>query len=189
VVGNLIGPSPADPDKQVPIIWDHNPNGVFSLEWSNALAYAMRRQGEEIECYFTAAPSAEPQPWLPDKVDQYRKVTLRVRHFFEAETAVISDDLAAPGELTQGLCSPWHNDLRECSCYYWAGSRPDYINVEPTPSGGSRGDNWFQRARTRDYVPDDYVDPRLIGFDDLFLEWERILAFQIGGKDETEGGR
>jgi hypothetical protein len=65
---------------------------------------------------------------------------LRVRQFFQSGTAVISRALAEPGELTQGLCSPWQNDFRECSCYYWAASRPDYV---------------------------DYADSRLIDYDDL----------------------
>ena len=53
-----------------------------------------------------------------------------VRTFFEGDTAFISRELAVPGELTQGLCSPWQNDFRECSCYYWASARPDFVNVE-----------------------------------------------------------
>jgi hypothetical protein len=32
-------------------------------------------------------------------------------------------------------------------------------------------------------VPDDYVDKRLILYDDLFLHWERWLRFQVGGRD------
>jgi hypothetical protein len=186
VVANVLGPSPANPDRDVPVKWQQNPNGVFCVEWSNNLATLLRKQGERVECYFTAAPSLEAQPWDEEKRDQYRKVTLRVRKFFELETAVISRVLAEPGELTQGLCSPWQNDFRECSCYYWAASRPDYVNVEPTQAGTSRGDNWFQKGRTGDYVPDDYADSRLIGYDDLFLEWERALKFQIGGRDAPD---
>ena len=97
--------------------------------------------------------------------------------------AVISPSLAQPGELTQGLCSPWQNDYRECSCYYWAAARPDYVNVEPTPSGASAGDNWMQKRRTGDYVADDYVDQRILHYDDLFSSWEETLKFQVGGRD------
>jgi hypothetical protein len=109
-----------------------------------------------------------------------------VRKFFDKDTAVISEVLASAGELTQGLCSPWQNDYRECSCYYWASSRPDYINVEPAGNGLSKGDNWFQMERTGTYVPDDYVDSRLVLYDELFLEWEHWLRFQVGGKDYME---
>jgi hypothetical protein len=188
VVADVRGPSPADPDKDVAVAWEQNPNAVFCPEWSNNLAYAMRQQGEELECYFTSEPSLVPQPWREQDRTRYRKVALRVRRFFEAETAVIARALAEPGELTQGLCSPWQNDFRECSCYYWASARPDYVNVEPTPAGVSRGDNWFQKLRTGDYVPDDYADSRLIGYDDLFRGWERLLKFQIGGRDAPEEG-
>ena len=58
------------------------------------------------------------------------KISLEVRPFFEAGTGVIKRELLEPGELTQSLCSPWQNDYRECSCYYWAASRPDYVNIE-----------------------------------------------------------
>jgi hypothetical protein len=91
--------------------------------------------------------------------------------------------------LTQGLCSPWQNDYRECSCYYWASARPDYINVEPAGNGLSKGDNWLQKERTGDYVPDDYSDERLILYDDLFNEWERWLRFQVGGRDVPDDDR
>ena len=106
-----------------------------------------------------------------------------VRPFFETDSAVISPALAKPGELTQGLCSPWQNDYRECSCYYWASARPDYVNIEPTPSGASRGDNWMQKVRTGEYVADDYVDTRLLHYDELFTSWESVLKFQVGGRD------
>jgi hypothetical protein len=118
-----------------------------------------------------------------DPHKNYDEVHLEVRHFFEDETAVISRALADAGELTQGLCSPWQNDYRECSCYYWASARPDYVNIEPAPSGVSQGDNWLQKQRTGDYVPDDYEDSRLILYDDLFRKWERWLRFQVGGRD------
>ena len=99
---------------------------------------------------------------------------------------MISSALAKPGELTQGLCSPWQNDYRECSCYYWASARPDYVNIEPTPSGASRGDNWMQKVRTGQYVADDYVDTRLLHYDDLFANWESALKFAVGGRDLPE---
>jgi hypothetical protein len=186
LVAELRGPSPASDDEDVLVTSEKNPNGVFCVEWSNNLTHVLRKQGEAVECYFTAGPSVEPQPWDDENRDLYHKETLRVRKFFELETAVISRNLAKPGELTQGLCSPWQNDFRECSCYYWSASRPDYVNIEPTLAGTSRGDNWFQKDRTGDYVPDDYVDSRLIGYDDLFLEWEGALKFQIGGRDEPD---
>jgi hypothetical protein len=108
-----------------------------------------------------------------------------VRDFFEPGTAVISEELAKPGELTEGLCSPWQNDLRECSCFYWASSRPDFVNTKIGNDGLTHGDYWFARERTGKYVPDDYADNRLMTYDDLFKKWEKLLQVQIGGKDST----
>ena len=48
---------------------------------------------------------------------------------------------------------------------------------------GSHGDNWLQKDRIGQYVPDDYSDSRLILYDDLFLAWEHWLRFQVGGRD------
>jgi hypothetical protein len=109
-----------------------------------------------------------------------------VRPFFEGQTAMISRELAKPGELTQGLCSPWQNDYRECSCYYWASARPDFVNVQANEAGASAGDNWMQKERTGDYVPDDYKDARLLNYDHLFRAWEKYLRFQIGGVDRDQ---
>lgn len=187
LVANVVGPSPADPAKTPPVLWEANPNGVFCVEWSNNLTHIVHEmQGRHVECHFSCDKKASvaPQPWDEDKQDEYVKASLKVREFFDGDTAVISPKLAKAGELTQGLCSPWQNDFRECSCYYWAASRPDFVNVEPTGEGTSRGDNWFQKERTGDYVPDDYADSRLINYDDLFLEWERVLKFRINGQDD-----
>lgn len=179
-----IGPSPADTVREsVVYATDANPLGLVPLEWSNAFAKMLHeRVGRTVTCHFTKRPSwFVQQPW--NEQDEHVTHDLRVREFFEAETAVISRVLADAGELTQGLCSPWQNDYRECSCYYWASARPDFVNVEPTPSGRSAGDNWLQKERTGVYVPDDYVDSRLVLYDDLFTDWERWLRFVIGGTD------
>lgn len=177
LVFQATGPSQTHPEGG-PLKGDGNPNGVVCMEWSNALAYALQKQGQSITCEFTKAPS-------PEEVLGGETITcdLVVRRFFEDGTAVIAREMAAPGEMTQGLCSPWQNDFRECVCYYWASSRPDYVNVEPVGDEASTGDNWMQKARTGLYVVDDYQDSRLIGYKDLFENWEGLLRFQIGGKD------
>jgi hypothetical protein len=92
-------------------------------------------------------------------------------------------DMVQPGELTQGLCAPWQNDYRECACYYWAASRPDYVNVGVAANGLSHGDMWLAKARTGAYVPDDYADLRLWSYDDLFSRWEHVLKFIVNGRD------
>jgi hypothetical protein len=176
------GPASSDTEGKILLTTSENPNGLAPMEWSNALARVLPHKGSRLRCYFTARPSEHQQPWIDDPT-KYVSFEFEVRSFFEGDTAVISTALAEPGELTQGLCSPWQNDFRECSCYYWASARPDYVNVTLTESGLSAGDNWMQKQRTGSYVADDYGDTRLIMYDDLFADWENLLKFQIGGKD------
>ena len=180
-----IGPSPADPHNQTTVLaTDDNPTGTVPLEWSNALAFVLHKfQNKTVTCDFTSkAVWLDQAAWTGEK-GSYITMTMKVRQFFEGDTAVISRELAKPGELTQGLCSPWQNDYRECSCYYWASARPDFVNVEPSTAGTSQGDNWLQKERTGDYVADDYVDSRLILYDELFSDWETYLRFQVRGRD------
>jgi hypothetical protein len=35
-----------------------------------------------------------------------------------------------PGDLQSTMCTPWHYDLRDCHCYYWASNRPDLVSAE-----------------------------------------------------------
>jgi len=181
-----IGPSPASVDSESVVLGSPaNPFGIVPLEWSNALAHILHAQvGKKVKCHFSAKPVwLRQERWNEKAKNDSIVVELEVRPFFEKDTAVIAAALAQPGELTQGLCSPWQNDYRECSCYYWASARPDYVNIEPTASGASRGDNWMQKDRTGTYVADDYVDTRILHYDDLFYGWERELKFEIGGRD------
>ncbi len=181
------GPATSDVGGKIVLTTDENPWGLAQLEWSNLLAPVLAGcQGGTVRCDFTIEPADDQQPIIedgPDTKKNYVSVEMQVRHFFEEGTAVIAEALAKAGELTQGLCSPWQNDYRECSCYYWASARPDFINVEPGPDGLSKGDNWLQKKRTGDYVPDDYVDSRLILYNELFTDWQKWLRFQIGGRD------
>jgi len=189
VVTTMLGPSPADPDEAVVLATDGNPSATAPMEWSNSLAHVLHQyQGQRVKCDFSRDVSWLAQVALPDDDKDYLTFEFTVRHFFEEGTAVISRTLAQPGELTQGLCSPWQNDYRECSCYYWASARPDYVNVEPAPNGASRGDNWLQKVRTGDYVPDDYADGRLILYDELLSDWEEWLRFQVNGRDMPGDG-
>jgi hypothetical protein len=157
-----------------------NPDGVRCKEWSNSLAPLLKKTGKKVTCTFSREQQVTIRACPNSETDEnVQKAELEIRNFFEPGSAVISEELAGPGELTQGLCSPWQNDFRECSCYYWASSRPDFVNVK----ADGTGDNWLQKERTGNYVPDDYADPHLIHYDDLFNDWERLLEFQIGGKD------
>jgi hypothetical protein len=185
VMAQAKGPDPSDRFGSVVLSTEDNPDAVQPLEWSNVLApFLHQHTGRLVTCDFTAKESWEDQPWWDDDAPPpHVTFKIRVRPFFDDDTAVISRALAEAGELTQGLCSPWQNDYRECSCYYWAAARPDYVNVEPSSNGMSQGDNWLQREHTGQYVPDDYVDSRMILYDDLFKHWEKWLRIVIRGRD------
>jgi hypothetical protein len=163
-------------------------DGRISLEWSNALAEILPRAGTFVSCKFQNNTNRR----------KHLNLDLKVRHFFDVDVdrhgkivsqrVVISKDLVGPGDLTQSLCSPWQNDYRECGCFYWAASRPDYVNVEPGPTGKSAGNNWMEKNRNGqpnpDYILDDFEDTRLVSYDELFTSWEQALRFIIAGKDE-----
>lgn len=181
-----------------------NPDAVAFMEWSNNLARFHDKQGQSVECVFTATPPTQGVEvfWSPDSDPaQSRVVRLEMRRVFDVEQmpggprqrSALTRELAEPGELTQGLCSPWQNDYRECACYYWAASRPDYVNVEPGPEGASRGALWMQKRHEAPYIPDSggggaSYDPRLISYDDLFSNWERHLRFVLAGRVEDPPG-
>lgn len=165
----------------------HDPR--LPLEWSNVLAEVVPKAGASVTCVFRSI-------WQQDGQERRLTFDLRVRPFFASGAdsqplAVIAREIADPGQLTQSLCSPWQNDYRECACFYWAASRPDYVNVEVRPDGTSAGHNWMQKDRSpttpRIYIEDptiaDRIDPRLVSYDDLFRDWEHELRFIIGGQD------
>jgi hypothetical protein len=168
-----------------------NPDSVAFMEWSNNLALVHHKQGQQVVCEFTALPSINEV--LPGNTAvKTRNVDLEVRQIFEQvdvgggleKLAVLAESLLQPGELSQGLCSPWQNDYRECACYYWAASRPDYVNVVAADDGTSRGDNWMQREQTGSYLPDNRDGVLTLSYDDLFEQWEKVLKFVVRGVRE-----
>jgi len=193
VMAQAKGPDPSDRFGSVVLSTEDDQDAVQPLEWSNALAPILHSNaGEPVTCDFTADEVWDEQAWWDDDAPPpHVTFKFKLRPFFDGETAVISRALAEAGELTQGLCSPWQNDYRECSCYYWAAARPDYVNVEPSSNGLSQGDNWLQKVHTGHYVPDDYVDSRMILYDDLFEHWEKWLRTVIRGRDvrDTSEGK
>ena len=171
-----------------PLTSGDNPDAAAFLEWSNALARVLHEHaGEKVRCLVTKDEAVKPL--LPPGAADARTtvVELTLHPFFEPGQAVIHREMARPGELTQSLCSPWQNDYRECACYYWAASRPDYVNVAAADTGVSAGNNWMQRDRTpetpRGYILDDREDSRLVTYIELFREWEAMLRFAVEGKD------
>lgn len=162
-----------------------NPNAVSFMEWSNSIARIVHLQGQPVECEFTAYQNATDEVLVESQTETFKE-HLVLRRFFDGDTASFNRQLLEPGELTQGLCSPWQNDYRECACYYWAASRPDFVNVEAGDDGLARGDMWLAKRRTGTYIPDNRVDSRLWSYDDLFKSWQEDLRFIIRGKDADE---
>jgi hypothetical protein len=182
----------------IPLTSQGNPDGVWTMEWSNSMAAVLHTNaGKTVTGHFTKHPSPKPagipmDPSDPTKPDysKLEAVELKVLPLFgaSAETgeplAVIDEGRVQPGELTQSLCSPWQNDYRECACYYWAASRPDYVNVEVAENGSSVGNSWLAKRREpKQYVLDDRKDTRLVSYEDLFREWQGELRFIVGGDD------
>lgn len=172
-----------------PLITTDNPNGVSFMEWSNSMVQVLQKQGQWVKGHFTLQPSKEEVvvdvTELNNK-EKYIEVPLLVNELFEGRSAALSDAVLQPGELTQGLCAPWQNDYRECACYYWAASRPDFVNVVPDDKGLATGDSWMAKRRTGKYIPDDRTDSRLLSYDDLFANWEGELSFLIKGRDALQ---
>lgn len=167
VVTDLTGPKEVDGSNVV--------LGTNNLEWTNALSSILSRAGEYVRCVFQSQTGG-----------QLLTVVLTVRKLFDG--IHLLPEAAGPGALTQGLCSPWQADYRECGCYYWAASRPDFVNVEIS-GAGAVGHNWMQKGRTsttpKVYEPDSAATPGQLGYEDLYRNWERELRFIIGGKDEA----
>lgn len=181
-----------------------NPDSAVFMEWSNNLVYTLQRAGEEVYCYFTKDViereiliTEEDLIKFKKEIDEKGKlfyttdsgielrwVRLKVRSFFEENSIEFNKDLVKPGEFTRGLCSPWQNDFKECACYYWAASRPDYVNIETSKAGYTTGDNWMAKDRTGTYIPDNRLDTNLLSYTDLFADWEQDLHFIIKGNDE-----
>ncbi|MGN6258414.1 MAG: hypothetical protein ACTHN3_11795 [Solirubrobacterales bacterium] len=173
-----------------------NPEGVWAMEWSNALAAVLHDHGgKTVTCYFTKEKSIEPAGIPTDPAGKpdharMRAVELKVRPLFDSGSATgeplaaIDEERIQPGQLTQSLCSPWQNDYRECACYYWAASRPDYVNVEIDQNGTSVGNSWLAKDREpKQYVLDNRRDSRLFSYEDLFRDWQGELRFIVGGED------
>jgi hypothetical protein len=167
-----------------------NPDGVWTMEWSNSMAEVLRANtGGTVTGHFTPEPSPHPAG-IPHPRSKLKAVELRVNPLFGTSAAtgeplaVIDEGRVEPGELTQSLCSPWQNDYRECACYYWAASRPDYVNVELDEHGASVGNMWLAKHREpKRYVLDNRQDSRLWSYEDLFRDWQGELKFIVGGED------
>jgi hypothetical protein len=160
---------------QLPLRGPNAPaNRLEFIEWSNALAEVINGSDRTPECRFEVAGGLN-----------IIVVRLALRPLFEG--AVIARDAVDPGGLTQSLCSPWQADYKECACYYWASSRPDFVNVEVDGNGEAKGHHWLDKNRgPKEYVADSTSNPNLFSYDDLYRNWEQSLRFQRGGNDSDD---
>lgn len=181
------GPGPDG--EEGPLTAIGNPEGAWTMEWSNLLAAVLaRRGGELVRCEFTRGEAWKPLG-VPADPGEMEAIELRLRPLFawsdaaSAPLAVIDEDLAPPGELGSSLCSPWQRDFRGCFCYYWAATRPDFVNTQLRDDGSTTGDNWIAKERHGEYLRDagEADDPRHHSYDDLNDGWERLLRFVVGG--------
>ena len=144
----------------------------YAMEFFNALAELTQKPGQTASCVFESAAGTR------------LTVDLRVRAIFDG--AAFARELLEAGAMTQGLCSPWQADYRECGCYYWAASRPDFINVQiDAATGVATGQNWMQKNRApgAPYSPDQPGNPAQFSYDDLYTKWRQVLKFVVGGRD------
>jgi hypothetical protein len=58
-----------------------------------------------------------------------------------------------PGELMQGLCSPWQHDFRDCQCFYWAANHPDVVLGELYPGESLPPDDEALGSTQRELSP------------------------------------
>lgn len=144
--------------------------GMTNLEWTNAVSEILGKAGEKVSCRFRTTNGEI-------------EALLEVKNLFDG--VVIAEAAAEPGALTQGLCSPWQADYLECGCYYWAASRPDFVNVEiSTDQAQANGHNWLRKNR-QPTTPKQYTNQNLLSYEDLYRNWEEELRFIIEGRDET----
>lgn len=150
-------------------------NFQIAWEFANSLSHILKKTGSAVPCVFQKASG------------QRVTANLVVHALFDG--AAIHPDLAEPGALTQSLCSPWQADYRECGCYYWAASRPDFVNVDNV-GGNAQGHDWMQANRSpgQPYRPDaGGFSPNHVLYDQLYSEWERHLRFVFDGRTEEAG--
>ena len=120
------------------------------------------------------------------------------RLYTDPTTGVISGAYQ-PGELMQGLCSPWQHDFRDCYCHYWASNRPDLVfgdvyPGEPLLPDGEAEDpslnirlDWMRADRSRALAVKAFgiiEENRPYQFDHYQInhEWQK-LNIVLGGRE------
>ena len=86
------------------------------------------------------------------------------RLYMDPKTGVLNGAYQ-PGELMQGLCSPWQHDFRDCACFYWAANHPDIVLGEIYPGEKVLAPGQAEDSQTRPL--EDFVS-------DVPLDWLRV---------------
>jgi rubrerythrin len=121
--------------------------GKWYLDWikqGKARLSTNGLDGHQVWRLLRGLEPARVEIGLRQKAGKHRGSTLRLkgwrRRYTDPQTGVISGAYQ-PGELMQGLCSPWQHDFRDCACHYWPANHPDVVlgeiyPGEPTLPGG-----------------------------------------------------
>jgi hypothetical protein len=82
------------------------------------------------------------------------------RRQFTDETTGVINAAYKPGELMQGLCSPWQHDFRDCACFYWASNHPDIVLGERYPGESVTPDEPYDPTVPLDWLRSDRAPAR-----------------------------
>ena len=124
-------------------------DGVWFLEWieQGGKRISMHWQGRADAEHHRLADRAQPRARSCEDPPQAAHDRQQIRSRSDGARSPSRAGVAAspiprracisgayqPGELLQGLCSPWQHDFRDCSCFYWAANHPDIVLGEAYP--------------------------------------------------------
>jgi len=140
------------------------------MEWSNP-GYAFLRQGRR-KCHFTLQVS-DRSSTCARRPNKDARGYASLCDECSKETSVAPASVVLQAGECPGTLAPMAAHYRECACYYWPASRPDYVNVEAAPAGISRGENWMSRDGLETH-------PRTIA---RTVEWSRMKSYLGVGKN------
>jgi hypothetical protein len=112
-------------------------DGNWYLEWIKQDEKEISTRGLTGLAVWRLIRGLEPKPVSVrlrrrDKRDATVELHGWRRSYTDPDTGVISGAYQS-GEMTQGLCSPWQHDFRDCYCHYWASNHPDLVFGEIYP--------------------------------------------------------
>ena len=145
----------------------------FTPEWSNELARLLKdSQGKTVTCIFTADAvwgTVGGSRWTGAAAATYADhARARGAHVLRGDTAFISTPARACPASSPRVCArPGRTTFASARATTGRRRVRTSSTSRPRPTGRSTGDNWLQKERTGTYVPDDYVDERLLLYDEL----------------------